>query len=85
MNDYRARVGGYETLNKPMITIFPGNTVLLIPPEMLGEFKEVIRRGMSFEHGESPAMHQFADAVAQIVTPSTPPSVTPETSGNFNS
>jgi len=58
-----------------------GELVLLVPASLVPELQEVVRRGMHFEHGESEAMHQFADALREIVPPSTPPTGTNTTSG----
>lgn len=47
--------------------------IVVVAPEDLHSFKEVVRRGMSFEHGEGASLHQFADDLAQIKSSPTTP------------
>lgn len=68
----------------PLIGVVPpstelgrsNNLLLYIPPELIASFKEMVRRGLAFEHGESKALHLFAEQLGEIATPPMTPGVT---------
>lgn len=57
-------------------TMFGHNTIICVPPEDLAAFKEIIRRGLAFEHGEPKYIHEFFQILNSIPNPE-PPSTTP--------
>jgi hypothetical protein len=51
----------------------PGlNSCIIIPFELLSAFREVVRRGMAYEHGQPQELFDFCD---RLGIPGAPPSV----------